>query len=181
MNPHALIRVSDAEREAVVGRLRAATADGRLTLEEFSDRVRRVYESRTNGELALLVGDLPAPFPPNWVPPTPFPPNWGPPTQWAQPVPPPPNWVPPMQWPQPARRTSTRALLAMIFGVLSLPIGAAGPLGILFGPAGAVLGILGLRDARRSGSSTDRNMALAGLICGSIGTVLGVLLLTLFL
>jgi Domain of unknown function (DUF1707) len=30
------IRVSDAERDAVIGRLSAATGDGRLTLEEFS-------------------------------------------------------------------------------------------------------------------------------------------------
>jgi Domain of unknown function (DUF1707)/Cell wall-active antibiotics response 4TMS YvqF len=54
------IRVSDAEREAVVARLNAATGEGRLTLEEFTDRAGRAYAARTQGELARLVDDLPA-------------------------------------------------------------------------------------------------------------------------
>jgi hypothetical protein len=36
---HPAIRASDAEREATVDRLRQSVVDGRLTLEEFSDRV----------------------------------------------------------------------------------------------------------------------------------------------
>ena len=35
------IRASDAERDATVERLSAATGDGRLTLEEFSQRMER--------------------------------------------------------------------------------------------------------------------------------------------
>lgn len=58
-------RVSDAERELVVDRLRAACGDGRLSLEEFTDRVGEVYQSRTTGDLERLTGDLPAvPEPP---------------------------------------------------------------------------------------------------------------------
>jgi hypothetical protein len=52
--------VSDAERDVVVDRLRAACADGRLSLEEFSDRVGDVYQARTAGDLERLTGDLPA-------------------------------------------------------------------------------------------------------------------------
>ncbi len=35
------IRASDAERDATVDRLSVATGDGRLTLEEFSQRMER--------------------------------------------------------------------------------------------------------------------------------------------
>lgn len=55
------ILASDAEREAVVSRLNAACGEGRLTLEEFSDRLERSYTARTRGELEPLVRDLPSP------------------------------------------------------------------------------------------------------------------------
>jgi hypothetical protein len=54
------VRASDAEREAIVARLNAATGEGRLTLEEFGDRAERAYAARTQGELEQLVDDLPA-------------------------------------------------------------------------------------------------------------------------
>ena len=54
------ILASDAEREHTVTRLRDAVAEGRLTLEEFSDRVGAVQIARTDRELAVLSGDLPA-------------------------------------------------------------------------------------------------------------------------
>src|SRR5690348_802725 len=54
------IRVSDAEREAVVERLNAATGEGRLTLEEFGERAGQAYAARTQQELGHLVEDLPA-------------------------------------------------------------------------------------------------------------------------
>ena len=57
--------VSDAERDLVVDRLRAACGDGRLSLEEFTDRVGEVYQARTSAELVVLTADLPAvPEPP---------------------------------------------------------------------------------------------------------------------
>jgi DUF1707 SHOCT-like domain/Cell wall-active antibiotics response LiaF, C-terminal len=54
------VRASDAEREQAVVRLRDATAEGRLTLEEFSERVESAYAAKTNDELQRLVDDLPA-------------------------------------------------------------------------------------------------------------------------
>ncbi len=53
------IRASDAEREAVVARLNSATSEGRLALDEFSERVERAYQARTRRELDDLVVDLP--------------------------------------------------------------------------------------------------------------------------
>jgi hypothetical protein len=54
------VRASDAEREQLVARLRDASAEGRLTLEEFVERMTRAYEARTHAELDELVYDLPA-------------------------------------------------------------------------------------------------------------------------
>lgn len=58
--PAAGIRVSDAERDAAVERLSAATGDGRLTLEEFSQRMDLATAARVRGDLDRLVADLPA-------------------------------------------------------------------------------------------------------------------------
>ncbi len=58
------IRASDAERDATVERLSAATGDGRLTLEEFSQRMGQATTARTRAELDRLVADLPADTPP---------------------------------------------------------------------------------------------------------------------
>jgi hypothetical protein len=53
------MRASDSEREAVVERLRVASAEGRLTLEELVGRTEAAYSARTRGELARVTTDLP--------------------------------------------------------------------------------------------------------------------------
>jgi hypothetical protein len=53
------VRASNGEREQTVEFLRAHAADGRLTVEEFSDRVDEAYAARTRAELDALVRDLP--------------------------------------------------------------------------------------------------------------------------
>jgi hypothetical protein len=53
------LRVSDADREATVVRLREAGGEGRLTLEELAERVEAAEASRTRGELDALTADLP--------------------------------------------------------------------------------------------------------------------------
>src|SRR5262249_52184373 len=58
--PAAGIRASDAERDATLRRLSSATGDGRLTLEEFSQRMGRATTAKTRAELDRLVADLPA-------------------------------------------------------------------------------------------------------------------------
>ena len=50
---------SDAERERVVGALQRHFADGRLTAQEFSERLECVLRARTLRELYELTGDLP--------------------------------------------------------------------------------------------------------------------------
>ena len=56
----ASIRVSDAEREQAVVVLREHLLAGRLTLDEFSERVEAALQARVGGELARLQEDLPA-------------------------------------------------------------------------------------------------------------------------
>lgn len=53
------VRASDAERDAVVGRLNQAVGEGRLTMDEFSERLELAYAARTRGELDPLLRDLP--------------------------------------------------------------------------------------------------------------------------
>jgi hypothetical protein len=53
------IRASDRDRDAVVGTLRDAFAEGRLTLEEFQERTTEAYAGRTWGSLRQLTADLP--------------------------------------------------------------------------------------------------------------------------
>ena len=55
------LRASDADRDRVIDVLRAATADGRLTADEFSERMAAALSSRTFRELAPLTADLAAP------------------------------------------------------------------------------------------------------------------------
>jgi len=50
---------SDAEREHSIRQLRDAAGEGRLTLEEFSDRVGLAQSARTDQDLARLTRDLP--------------------------------------------------------------------------------------------------------------------------
>jgi hypothetical protein len=52
-------RASDADREAVVERLRSAAEEGRLDLAEFEERMASAYQAKTYGELAPLTADLP--------------------------------------------------------------------------------------------------------------------------
>src|SRR3954462_9084852 len=53
------ILVSDDDRHAVVRQLQKHTADGRLTIDEFSDRVDEAYQARTGTELRAVLRNLP--------------------------------------------------------------------------------------------------------------------------
>jgi hypothetical protein len=53
------IRASDVDREAVVTTLREAYTAGRLTLDEFDERMTAAYASKTWGDLRALTKDLP--------------------------------------------------------------------------------------------------------------------------
>lgn len=51
-------RISDADRNRVAERLRAALTEGRLTLEEFDERLSAVMAARTYGEVSPHLADI---------------------------------------------------------------------------------------------------------------------------
>jgi Domain of unknown function (DUF1707) len=59
MRSHHSLRASDADRDAVVDRLRDAAGEGRLEPDELEQRVDRALRARTYGDLAELLADLP--------------------------------------------------------------------------------------------------------------------------
>ncbi len=58
-----LLRMSDRDREGVVARLNQAVGEGRLTIEEFEERLTGVLTARTFGDIVPYVADLPTPHP----------------------------------------------------------------------------------------------------------------------
>ena len=57
------MRASDGDRQQVVDRLRSALEDGRLTMDEYVDRMEAAYKAATYGALSPLCADLPASTP----------------------------------------------------------------------------------------------------------------------
>ena len=90
---HASMRASSADRERAVDVLKAGFAEGRLTQDEYNDRMGRAYAARTYGELAALTADLPA---------------------GASPLP---AWPVPAYQPPPAGGTNSMAIASMVLGV----------------------------------------------------------------
>ena len=130
------IRVSDADRDRVTGRLREHFAAGRLTQDELDERVSAALNARTFGELRGVLTDLPEPGP--------VPPRAGPRPQQA-----PPGWM--------ARRRGPRllpllALLALL--ALTLPGGhwffwGVFPFLFFFWMAASLAGIFAMTRFRR--------------------------------
>src|SRR5262245_6830070 len=114
--------------------------------------------------------DQQQPYAPTSVPPTSVPPSYVPPYQTGYTTPAV-GYQPTGQQP-----SNTQGLLAMIFGIISIPTFACcyGVLGIGFGIAAIVLGTIGLRKVSE-GRATNRGMALAGLICGVIGALFAII------
>lgn len=55
------LRASDADRDRAASVLNDALAEGRLTLEEHSERLGSIYAAKTQADLLPLIDDLPAP------------------------------------------------------------------------------------------------------------------------
>ncbi|GAA4893440.1 hypothetical protein GCM10025789_08270 [Tessaracoccus lubricantis] len=106
------LRIGDLERNEAVGFLQTHAEQGRLTADEFNERIGNALTARTHGELAALFTDLPSPKP-GRVDNLPSVPQPGPlqtPPRHAAPMPPapqygapqmPPPYAPPMYAHQP--------------------------------------------------------------------------------
>jgi hypothetical protein len=64
--PH--LRAADSDRASVATVLGRHMAAGRLTVDEYDERLARTYAARTYGELAELTADLPSPDRPTATP-----------------------------------------------------------------------------------------------------------------
>jgi Domain of unknown function (DUF1707) len=53
------LRIGDTEREAIAAELREHYAQGRLTLEEFNNRLDAVFAAKTQKDLSRITTDLP--------------------------------------------------------------------------------------------------------------------------
>jgi hypothetical protein len=54
------MRASDADRDGVAGRLSVAYSEGRLSKEEYDDRLEHAFSARTYADLDQIVADLPS-------------------------------------------------------------------------------------------------------------------------
>lgn len=79
----------------------------------------------------------------------------------------------------PPRQQSGLAVASMVTGIVGVVLGFCGFFGFfgfvgLIGIAGIVCGVLAKKDIRRSGGAkTGDGMALAGIITGAVGAVIG--------
>jgi hypothetical protein len=64
MAPGPDLRIGDAERDVATRHLRECFAQGRLTMDEFNDRLGQALSATTQRELDRLTSDLPAAAPP---------------------------------------------------------------------------------------------------------------------
>jgi hypothetical protein len=85
------LRIGTAERESAVRLLSDHMAEGRLSLDEYEERMATALEAVTRADLKVLFADLPPPYPLFMAPPPPMvtlPPPSGPPVLFPSSAPP---------------------------------------------------------------------------------------------
>jgi hypothetical protein len=187
---HNQMRVSDSDRQAAADRLRFAQSEGRLSVQEYDDRLGRLYQAVTYGDLASLFADLPNAMPP--MPPPAF--QSQPPFQQQPPyqqpyMPPPPPMTGPIAGPAAVVNNtivvpptpyflpnSGYATAGLVLGILGL-IGFWIPFGdIVMSGLAVILSVVGLGQTN-SGRYAGRGKAIAGLVCGIIGLIPAILVI----
>lgn len=128
----------DADRDRAVNVLKDAFTEGRLTQDEYEERIGRAYQARTYGELDLLTGDIPHPVP-----------AFGPPV--------PATFLP---YAQPVPKTNS-------YAIGSLACGIAGLMLALPAVPAVVLGHMARKQIKRTGEQGE-GMAVAGLVMGYV-------------
>lgn len=183
-DPSREMRISDSDRQAAADRLQAASNEGRLSVAEYDDRLGRLYQAVTYGDVAALFADLPHQQPvlqsamPQMAPPM------------SQPMPPPQQTVGPMTGPGAVVQntivvnsgvavlpSSGFATAGLVFGILCL-IGFWVPFGdVLCAGLAVLFSALGLGQTRRGYSGSGK--AIAGLVMGLIGLIPAIIVISL--
>jgi hypothetical protein len=73
----------------------------------------------------------------------------------------------------PAAPQNTQGLVGMILGIAAIPLLCCLYLGVPVGIAAVIVSYLGLNKVK-AGVANNRGQALAGLICGAVAVVLGI-------
>lgn len=81
------------------------------------------------------------------------------------------NW--PGMTPMPRNGMGTAAL---VLGIIAVVVFCLWPIAVVLGVLAVIFGVIGRGRARR-GESTNPGQALAGIICGAVGTVLGAVMI----
>lgn len=151
------LRAAHADRERAIDVLKAAFAEGRLDMDEYTDRVGRAQTSRTYGDLAALTADLPV-GPMGTLPAA------------AAGMPPPGYELVPLRTPDPPlprsrqQGTSAAAVFSFLAGLASLVFV---PLGFPAAPAAVLLGLIGLSATGRH-RKHGRGLAVLGIVLALI-------------
>jgi hypothetical protein len=76
--------------------------------------------------------------------------------------------------------TSANALgiVSLVLGILSIPLGCCSFFGLIMPVPAIICGILGMRKADQ-GQANNKGMAIAGLICGSVGLMISLIIIVL--
>jgi hypothetical protein len=161
---HGHLRASSADRERAADVLKAAFAEGRLTQDEYTERIGLAHESRTYADLAALTDDLPV-GPLGTLFPGPLPGAMLPAVPAAPTAPPAPSYRP----------VSQLALLSLVFGLATFlfPV-----LPITLFPA-VILGIAALARISTAGQR-GVGLAAAGIglaLLGALGPTFGIFFL----
>ncbi|MHA6760624.1 DUF1707 and DUF4190 domain-containing protein [Streptacidiphilus sp. PAMC 29251] len=195
MDEVATMRASHADRERTVDVLKSAFAEGRLTSEEYNERVDRIYRAQTYGQLAGIVHDLPSgPMPTPYLapgpvpapfaayPPQPYPQPYGHPQPYiyAQPAPGPYGYgyqrpydrygnpfAPPPVYRRPKNGL---AVASLVLGLAQLPTFGATAI-----PA-VICGHIAKSQIHRQDEEGD-GMATAGLVLGWLGVAFWILII----
>ncbi|MBV6696413.1 DUF1707 and DUF4190 domain-containing protein [Kitasatospora aureofaciens] len=144
------MRAAHADRDRTVDVLKAAYAEGRLSMQEYEQRHEAVSVAQTYGQLAALVADLPSG-------PAPAPAAYG-----GQPVPAtfqPYQPMPYQPMPYPTRSTNGLAITSMVLGVVGLSLPAV------------VTGHIA-RSQIRQRNEDGEWAAVVGLVVGYLGSAL---------
>lgn len=140
---------SAADRERAIDVVKAAYGEGRLTKDEFDQRVQQITMARTYGDIAAIIPDLPA-GPLGGV------------AQYPVPVPPPPV-PPPYYGPAPRGETNGLAIGSLVCALLGISLPAV------------IMGHIARRQIREGNQNGD-GLAVAGLVIGWLGVAFYALL-----
>ncbi|MQS12714.1 DUF1707 and DUF4190 domain-containing protein [Streptomyces kaniharaensis] len=145
------MRAAQADRDRTVDVLKAAFAEGRLSMQEYEQRHEAASVAQTYGQLAVLVADLPSG-------PAPAPAAYDP-----RPVPP--TFMPYQPAPHlPVRSTNALAITSMVLGLSGISLPAV------------ITGHIARSQIRRQNQEGDW-AAVVGLVVGYLGSAFWSLLI----